>query len=131
VRGAEWEVAEIGRLLHTHRLDPGLACPAMEIDADAAERLVSAGEIVSRSADIAARAALLLNILIRLELHCAHDSRAIAAALERPVAELGRSSIDAALLAPIDEAGLRLLRDLAGTLPLPRVKMWRVADTYS
>ncbi|MBM7406233.1 MULTISPECIES: hypothetical protein [Sphingomonas] len=129
--GGEWEVAEIGRLLHTHRLDAGLACSSLGINADEAERLVAAGEIVSSGEGLAERSAFLLNVLIRLELRCGHDSRAIAAAIERPVAELGGVSIGEALRRPIDVAGLRQPRCVAGTLPLPKVKMWRVADTYS
>ncbi|WP_375287257.1 hypothetical protein [Sphingomonas sp.] len=65
-------------------------------------------------------AALLLNVLVRLEVRCHHDSQAIAGALERPVLELGGQSISEALRQPIDVDCLRQLREVAGTLPLPR-----------
>lgn len=126
---AGWQVAEIGRLLHAHRLDPLLTCMALGIDAEQAARLASAGEI--DGAAHGERAALLLNILIRLELRCGHDSRAIAAAIERPAAELDGASIGETLRLPVDEPALRRLRAVAGSLPLPKIKMWRVADTYS
>lgn len=128
----DWEVAEIGRVLYAHRLDPALACEVLGIDAEQATRLGTLGDVVScRGNDTAERAALLLNTLLRVELRCAHDPRAIAAALERPVPELGGTSIGAALRAPIDVAMLRQLRCAAGAMPMPKVKMWRAADRYS
>ncbi|KKI17941.1 hypothetical protein [Sphingomonas sp. Ag1] len=62
---------------------------------------------------------------------CRHSSRTISPALERSAPELDGQSIGNALRQSIDIARLRQLREIAGTLPLPRVKMWRVPDTYS
>lgn len=126
-----WEVAEIGRLLHAHPLDPILACSALALSASEAERLVAARGIATASFVMPEHAALLLNILVRLEIRCRHDSCALAAAVERPAPELGGQSIGEALRQPTDIERLRQLREAAGTLPLPRVKMWRVPDTYS
>lgn len=125
-----WEVAEIGRLLHTHRLDAGLAAGALGIGLDDAERLKGGGadDVVAVFPD---RAALLLNILVRLELRCGHEGAALRAALERPAEALADDSIASRLRGDVNLAGLRLLREVAGTLPVPRVRMWRTADRYS
>lgn len=122
-------MAETDRLLHTHRLDPLLTCAALGIDAARAARFASAGEI--KGAAHGERAALLLELLSRLELRCGPGSRAIVAATERPAVELDGASIGETLRLSVDQAALRQLRAVAGTLPLPKIKMWRVADTYS
>ncbi len=124
-----WEVAEIGRFLHTHRLDAGLAAGGLDLGVEQAEAL-------KRDVDDAftvcpARAALLLNILVRLEVRCSHDGAALRAALERPAEPLASDSIAARLRGQVDLAGLRLLREAAGTLPVAKVKMWRTPDRYS
>lgn len=118
-----WEVAEIGRLLHAHQLDTRLVCSALSLSSDKAERLVAAGETATTGVVPPDHAALLLNILTRLEVRCRHDSRALAAALERPAPELDGQSIGEALRQPIDIERLRQLREVAGMLPLPKVKM--------
>ena len=127
-----WEAAEIGRLLYTHRLDPLLAVGALAIDADAAAALAAGtigGEVLPPARLPHAR--LLLNILVRIEVRCGHDPIAIRAALERPVDELDGASIGDRLRGEVTIADLRALRLAAGTLPIPKVKMWRVADRYS
>lgn len=53
------------------------------------------------------------------------------AATERPAIELNGASICETLRLSVDQAALRQLRAVAGTQPLPKIKMWRVADTYS
>ena len=126
-----WEVAEIGRLLHTHRLDARLAAGGLGIGPAEAERLTR-GDIGGAFPVVCpARAALLLNILVRLELRCGHDGAALRAALERPAEVLAGDSIASRLRGAVDLAGLRLLREAAGTLPVPKVRMWRTADRYS
>ena len=112
--GGTWEAAEIDRILYAHRLDPALAASGPGLATHDPERLP-----------------LLLNVLVRVELRCAHDTAAIREALERPADLLGGDSIAERLRAGPDLAGLRQLREAAGTVPVPRVKMWRVADTYS
>lgn len=127
-----WEATEIGRLLYTHRLDPRLAVSALGIDVDTAAALVAgskSGEVVAPTR--LPHAQLLLNILVRIELRCGHDPVAIRAALERPVSELDGASIGDRLRGEVTIADLRELRLAAGALPIPKAKMWRVADRYS
>lgn len=127
-----WEAAEIGRLLYTHGLDPALVAGALGVNGGDATCLASGAAIDCMvAADRRYHAALLLNVLIRVELRCGHDTIAIRAALGRPLDALGGDSIAERLLADPDIAGLRLLREAAGTMPVPKVKMWRVPDTYS
>ena len=64
-------------------------------------------------------------------MRCRGDSTAVRAALVRPSPELGGRSITEALTAGPDIADLATVRDAAGKLPVPRVKMWRTPDTYS
>lgn len=114
-----WEAEELGRLLHTHRIDPDL--------------VVGPPDLVEHGTpnDPCGRAALLLNVLVRVEIRCAGDSVAIRATLDRPLDALAGDSIADRLRAGPDLAGLRLLREVAGTMPVARVKMWRVPDRYS
>lgn len=44
---------------------------------------------------------------------------------------LAGDSIADRLRADVDLVGLRVLREVAGTAPVQKVKMWRVADRYS
>ncbi len=125
-----WDVAEIGRLLHTHPLDAGLAAGGLALPLEAAE-VLKRGDTDDAVAVCPARAALLLNILVRLEVRCGHDGAALRAALERPAEALAGDSIAAWLRGQVDLAGMRRLRDVAGTLPVPRVRMWRTPDRYS
>ena len=125
-----WEAAEIGRLLYTHALDPGLATVPLAIDiaeARALEQGVAGSVPVERQPE----AALLLNILIRIELRCGHDPVAIRLALNRPLEMLAGASIAERLKESATAADLLVLRDAAGTMPINKVKMWRVADRYS
>lgn len=129
---AIWEVAEIGRLLHAHQLSPDLIAQALIISPDDAARLEQGDTSVLE--DVGSRkghVSLLLNVLVRLELRCGHDSSSLRAALERPADALGGQSIGERLRGSIDLASLRLLREVAGTLPVPKVKFWRCADRYS
>lgn len=114
-----WEAEELGRLLHTHRIDPDLVVGTPDL----AE--------LGTPTDPCCRAALLLNVLIRVEIRCAGDSVAIRAALDRPLVALEGDCIAERLRAGPNLAGLRLLREAAGTMPVPKVRMWRVADRYS
>ena len=126
------EAAEIGRLFYTHRLDPNLAASALQISPDDAVGLVGGDNEVLGAIDAQdGRASLLLNVLVRLEQRCGHDSAALRAALERPLDELGGDCIAERLHGQLDVASLRLLREVAGTLPVPKVKFWRCADRYS
>ncbi|NYD91613.1 hypothetical protein [Sphingomonas melonis] len=134
--GVSWTLAEVGRLLWAHGVDSALAAGALDIGLDEAQRLV-AGEplAVTMTEERRTRAALLLNILARIELRCGHDPVAIRAALDRPLDTLGAVSIAERLRdQPDDLDGLRALRALrgaAGTMPVPKIRTWRVADRYS
>ena len=75
-------MSEIGRLLHTHRLDPLLTCAALGNDAAQAARFASAAKI--EGAANGECAALFLNFLIWLELRCGHGSRAMWQRLSVP-----------------------------------------------
>lgn len=128
----DWVVAEIGRVLWTHALDPTLIAAVLGLTPEDAARLV-AGEPAAALPDEEHRdrAALLLNILVRVELRCGHDPVAIRAALTRPVGALGGATIADRLHAGPGLATLRLIREAAGSMPVPKVRMWRVADRYS
>jgi hypothetical protein len=116
VTSVSWEVAEIGRLLHAHRLDPVLACSPLALSVQGAERLAAAGEIATTGVVIPDHAALLLDILNRLELRCRDGSRALAAARERSASELGGKLDGEALRQSIDTDRLGHLREVAGTV---------------
>ena len=106
-----WEAGELARLVMTHRL------PAALVD-------------LMHGADVEC-ASLLLNIFVRLEVRCCGDSGAIVAALHRPSAEFNDCSIVECFADKLGIANLRLLRDVAGSIPLAKVKSWRLPDTYS
>ena len=130
--GDDWTLAEVGRLLWAHGLDPALAAGALGMTVDEAHQIV-AGEplVVAITEERRTRAALLLNVLTRVELRCGHDTVAIRTALDRPIDAIGTLSIAERLLDRPDLASLRELREAAGTMPVPKIKMWRVADRYS
>ena len=127
-----WTIAEIGRILYTHALDPApvavalSVAPAMFDGCDGDDVHADAGPAVNERG-----AALVLNILVRVETRCCGDTVAIAAALMRPLEFLGGSSLAEGLAAGPDLTGLRALREAAGTMPVPRIRMWRAADRYS
>ncbi len=127
-----WTLAEVGRLLWTHGPDPALAAGALSIGLDEAQRLV-AGEplAVTMTEERRTRAALLLNILTRIELRCEHDPVAIRAALGRPLDTLASVSTAERLREQSDLAAWRILREAADTMPVPKIWMWRVAHRYS
>jgi hypothetical protein len=123
---------EIGRLGLTHALDPAPLAAALGVEAIDVGKLIDTG-CVSNTLLMTneAAAAYLLGSMVRLEVRCCGDSVAIRAALDRPSPDLGGLSITQGLLARPDIAGLAVIHEAAGTLPVPRVRMWRVADTYS
>ena len=125
-----WEAAEIGRLLYTHALNPVLVAAPLAIDAGEAHALVE-GVTRSVSVDRQPKAALMLNILVRIELRCGDDPVAIRLALDRPLDMLAGASIAERLMNAATAGDLLVLRDAAGAMPVIRIKMWRVADRYS
>lgn len=127
-----WTVAELGRVLFAHRLDPALAAAVLSLSPGDTERLVGGRPLGSAlDATQLASAVLLLNVLVRLEVRCCHEGAAIRAALDRPLETLGGDTLAERLLAGPDENSLAELRLAAGSMPLPKIRMWRVADTYS
>ena len=127
-----WTLAELGRLLYTHGLQANLVANALDINEAAVSSPVTADPATTLAAHAAGdRAALVLNILVRLEVRCGGDTGAMAAALDRPIDLLGGASIAQTLIASPDLATLNQLREAAGTMPVPKVRMWRVADRYS
>lgn len=123
---------EIGRLGLTHTLDPAPLAAALGVESIDVGKLIDTG-CVSDTLLMTneAAAAYLLGILVRLEVRCRGDSVAIRTALDRPSPDLSGLSIVQGLLARPDIASLAVIHEAAGTLPVPRVRMWRVADTYS
>ena len=123
---------EIGRLGLTHALELTPLAAALGVESIDVGKLIDTG-CVSDTLLMTneAAATYLLGILVRLEVRCRGDDVAIRAALGRPSADLGGLSITQGLLARPDIAGLAVIHEAAGTLPVPRVRMWRVADTYS
>ncbi|KQN92146.1 hypothetical protein ASE90_05305 [Sphingomonas sp. Leaf67] len=123
---------EIGRLGLTHGLDPAALAAALGVESIDVGKLIDTGCVSDTLLMTSeAAAAYLLGILVRLEVRCHGYSVAIRAALDRPSPDLGGLSIARALLARPDIAGLAVIHEAAGTLPVPRVRMWRVAGTYS
>ncbi len=123
-----WSLQEIGRIAFTHDLDPDPLAVALGLDPVGMASLISAGDMPALPC-LAAPA--VLNILIRLEVRCGGDSRAIRTAMDRPSDGLGGMSISDALRAAPDRKGLWDIRIAAGLLPVPMVRMWRAADRYS
>ena len=128
-----WTIAEIGRVLYTHALDPtpvaaalGVALAMLDACGRDSDVHADAGRTIDEQA-----AALVLNILVRVETRCTGDTVAIAAALLRPHEALDGGSLAEGLAAGPDLTALRALREAAGTMPEPRVRMWRTADRYS
>ena len=78
----DWTVAELGRVVFTYRLDPALIASPLKLGQQEAVT-IAAGEqpSIGFGPDRQARAALLLNILVRVEIRCGHDAAAIRAAL--------------------------------------------------
>ncbi|WP_375429471.1 hypothetical protein [uncultured Sphingomonas sp.] len=126
-----WTLAELGRLLYTHGLAPTLVAKAVGLDQnDVARLMIGEGLSLDALAD-GARAAFVLNVLVRVEVRCCHDTVAIRAALERSLAELGGASISERLSGCTEPEDLAVLRLAAGMKPIPKMSMWRVADRYS
>ncbi len=123
---------EIGRLGLTHGLDPAPLAAALGVDTSDVGKLIDTGCVSDTLLMTSeAAAAYLLGTMVRLEVRCHGDSVAIRAAIDRPSPDFGGLSIVQGLLARPDIAGLAVIHEAAGTLPVPRVRMWRVADTYS
>lgn len=127
-----WDFAEIGRLVHAHRLDLQLVTAPLGLNADQVGYLQDGYNVFDAvTPDRHEHVSLLLNVLIRVELRCGHDTVAIGAALERPLELLDGASIAERLRTKPGPSYLRLLRDVAGAMPVPKIRMWRVADRYS
>jgi len=125
-------LVEIGRLGLTHGLDPAPLAAALGVDPSDVGKLIDTGCVSDTLLMTSeAAAAYLLGTMVRLEVRCHGDSVAIRAAIDRPSPDLGGLSIVQRLLARPDLAGLAVIHEAAGTLPVPRIRMWRVADTYS
>ena len=88
-----------------------------------------AGAYVALDEDAAERMMLFVNIIIRLEIRTRHNSVLIRSLLVGRTTLLGGSSPAELMAKGIED--LRLLRSIIPDLPLPRIRMWRVADTYS
>ena len=114
-----------GRIMLTHGLTPGLAERALGISAEDARAMVDGTPLtVALDADQSVRLALLTNILVRLEIRCRHDARAIRRALQAPLDALGGA-------APADRIGdgvdaLRAVRAAVDHVELPKVRWWRI-----
>lgn len=123
---------EIGRLGLTHALDPAPLAAALSVEPVDVGDLIDTGRVSEALLAVNDGVAdYLLGILVRLEVRCRGDCTAIRAALDRPSPDLHGRSIAEALLARPDIASLAVIRTAAGTLAVPCVRMWRVADTYS
>ena len=109
----------------THALDPLLAERALGVSAEDARAVVDGTPLsATLDADQSACLALLTNILVRLEVRCRHDERAIRAALATPLDVLGGT-------APVDHvngdvAALRAVRAAVDHVEAPKVRWWRV-----
>lgn len=114
-----------GRIMLTHALDPELVERALGISADDARAMVGGARLsAALDADQSARLALLTNILVRLEIRCRHDSRAIRFALGAPLDALGGA-------APADLMGdgiaaLRTVRAAIDHVEMPKVRWFRI-----
>ena len=89
-----WEAGELARLVMTHQLTYEII--------DVAHTMAPAS------------VSLLLNVLIRLEVRCAGDGRAVVTALNRPAEESNSRSILNHLLCGPSDRDLRSMRDVAG-----------------
>ena len=131
-RETAWTLAELGRLLYTHGLQASLVANALDLNEAGVAPLVTADGATALAEQARGdRAALVLNILVRLEVRCGGDTGAMAAALDQSLDLLGGASIAQTLIASPGLATLNQLREAAGSMPVPKVRMWRVADRYS
>lgn len=118
-------VDQAGRIMLTHRIDPGHAMRLLDIDRTEAEDMIHLGRLWSPvDTARAERLRLFINILMRLEWRLNHDSRAIRHALDLPLDALGGA-------APADRFGgsledLRELRGAIDSVAAPTIKWWRV-----
>jgi len=112
----------VGRILFTHRIDPRLVTAAPGIDAAAADDLIACGQLsvaVDRT-----RLELFASIMVRLEIRCRHDSKAIRAALDIPLSVLGnRAPIE---VVASDVHALRQVRSAIDHVHGPTIRMWRI-----
>ena len=118
-------VDQAGRIMLTHRIDPGHAMRLLDIDRAEGEDMIHLGRLWSPvDTARAERLLLFINILMRLEWRLNHDSRAIRHALDLPLDTLGGA-------APADRLGgsledLRELRGAIDSVAAPTIKWWRV-----
>lgn len=118
-------VDQAGRIMLTHRIDPGHAMRLLDIDRAEAEGMIHLGRLWS-SVDTARleRLRLFINILMRLEWRLNHDSRAIRHALDLPLDVLGGASPAERFGGSLED--LRELRGAIDSVVAPTIKWWRV-----
>lgn len=114
-----------GRIMLTHRLEPSLLADATGLTiAVAAAVLDGTASGILLDTERAERLALVANILVRIEVRLAHDSRAIRLALDRPLERLGGATPREAIAGDLDS--LRRLRCAIDEMKEPATKWWRV-----
>ena len=114
-----------GRIMLTHALDPCLAERGLGIPREDAQAMVDGTPLAaSLDTDQSERLVLLTNILVRLEIACRHDARAMRRALQTPLDALGGA-------APAERVGdgvaaLRSVRAAIDHVDVPKVRWWRI-----
>lgn len=118
-------VDQAGRIMLTHRIDPGHAVRLLGIARAEAKDMIHLGRLWS-PLDTARveRLRLFINILMRLEWRLNHDSRAIRHALDLPLDALGGASPAERFGGSLDD--LRELRGAIDSVAAPTIKWWRV-----
>jgi hypothetical protein len=114
-----------GRLVLSHAIDPEFAARVLGIEREEAEAMVvGACAVRPLSVGQQERLSLFVNILIRIEWRCQHDSRAIRQALVTPLDGLGGVAPADRLDGDLD--ALRLIRHMVDQIEVPRIRWWRV-----
>jgi hypothetical protein len=114
-----------GRIMLTHRLPPLLLSRALGLDPQVAAAVVAGAiDAVLLGDEGAERLTLFANVLTRLELRFAHDSRAVRRALDRPVDGLGGTTVAEAVAG--DLPTLRMLRRALDDMAEAPTRWWRV-----
>lgn len=116
-----WLLGLLGRLVYSHRLDPGLVASALHV---ATGDVVALAEGRQVTLGPSPRLPLVVNILVRVELKLRGDSRAIRRALLAPLDTLGGRCPAEAMTGSLDD--LRRVRLAIDHLSAPTERWWRV-----